>query len=352
MKKKVAVITGITVLTLGIAVTGGIYAWNQYNQMEIKDAVLELGQTVSTEAQDYVTANEHVLSECSVNVSKVDNMTVGTYPVTVTHGKDTVIVKVTVEDTTAPEVAVKEQEDTYSVIVGNEIPATDLIDAVDDLAEIKSVSFDTNQIEVETESDNPLDKLGLLFDTAGKYTVSFVAEDENGNKATKDIAVKVIEDYEAHVSGFADLTVEQGKTIDYLAGITSDEKIASVTVDGSTVDSNIPGEYELTYTITGDDMETVLTKNVKVTVTEPTAVATKPSNSNNSGTSKSKVSGTNSTSSGTSASVSENNEYDPYTDETDWDAIGEVLENTEWEVIAEGVTEDTNVHYITYAPKE
>lgn len=81
--------------------------------------------------------------------------------------------------------------------------------------------------------------------------------------------VKVVEDYLAHVTGMQDLTVEQGSSIDWMAGITKDEKVLEVTADASKVDLNTAGEYTLTYVVKGDDKETTVTKEVKVTVVTP-----------------------------------------------------------------------------------
>ena len=81
--------------------------------------------------------------------------------------------------------------------------------------------------------------------------------------------VKVVEDYLAHVTGMQDLTIEQGSSIDWMAGITKDEKVLEVTADASKVDLNTAGEYTLTYVVKGDDKETTVTKEVKVTVVTP-----------------------------------------------------------------------------------
>ena len=61
--------------------------------------------------------------------------------------------------------------------------------------------------------------------------------------------------------------IEAGSTgIDFLSGITPDDRILSVEPDMETVDLTAPGEYQLAYNITGDDEESVLQEQVKVTV--------------------------------------------------------------------------------------
>lgn len=273
MKKKMIIIVAVLVFLLGIGGVCAGFAWKDYNRFEVKQekVTIELGEKISKLPEDYIVANEKALTETELDTSNVDTMKVGTYVIHATWKKHSADITVIVKDTVSPEVTLKENN-TLSVMVGQEIKSTDLIEKVDDLAGIKTVSFDKNQIEFATDSGNPLEKIGLKFDTAGEQDVTFIAEDNNGNKTEKEIHVKVIEDYLSYVNGFHDITTEQGSKPDWMEGIVADDKIAGITVDESAVDINTPGKYQLKYIIAGNDGETTVEQTVKVTVTEKVVV--------------------------------------------------------------------------------
>ena len=283
MKKRIIVVTVIAVLLLGIGGVCAGFAWKDYNRFEVKKekVTVELGQKISKNSEDYIEASEKALTETELDTSNVDTMKVGTYVIHATWKKHSADITVVVKDTVAPEVTLKEN-DALSVMVGQEIKSTDLIEKVDDLAGIKTVSFDKNQIEFATDSGNLLERIGLKFDTAGEQKITFIAEDSNGNKTEKEITVKVIEDYLSHVTGFHDITTEQGSKPDWMEGIVADDKIAGIAVDESAVDINTPGEYQLKYVISGNDGETTVEQTVKVTVTEKVAVQETPEKDNES----------------------------------------------------------------------
>lgn len=294
MKKKSIIIAVTSVLVLGIGGVCAGFAWQNYNRYEVKQdkITVELGETLNVNLADYIEANEKALEETKLDTSKVDTMKAGSYKISATWKEHTAGIEVIVKDTVVPQITLKSEKD-IKVMVGEELKATELVEKVEDLAGIKTVSFDKNQIKLKSDSKNLLDKLGLKFNTAGKQTVKFIVEDNNGNKSEAEITVNVIEDYLAHVSGFADITTEQGTKPDWMKNIVRDEKIAEITVDESAVDINTPGEYQLKYIITGDDGETTLEQTVKVIVKEkpkPKEVqqpknTSKKADSNNSGSS-------------------------------------------------------------------
>ena len=79
----------------------------------------------------------------------------------------------------------------------------------------------------------------------------------------------MLEDYKSHISGFAERTIVSGTAnVDWLEGITWDEKIVSVTPDAAGVDLNTVGECKVVYHILGDDNETEIIEEVKVFVIE------------------------------------------------------------------------------------
>lgn len=265
MKKKI--ISAIIVAACTIGITG--FSWKEYNRYEPLQEVMtvELGDEISKDPKLYLHANEKALQDTEMDFSGVELNKAGKYKVTTKYGKKTANFEVVVEDTVAPEVILAVED--YKAVAGKEIKATDLIEKVEDKAGIKIVSFQENQIEKETDSENPLDSINIKYETPGDYTAVVEVTDNSGNTTQKEIKIKVVEDYLAHVSGFQDITIEQGAAVDWMNGITKDEKVLEVTPDASGVDVNTPGEYALKYIIKGDDKETTVEKTVKVTVVTP-----------------------------------------------------------------------------------
>ena len=259
MKKKVVISAACAVI---LAAGIGGYAYASNNRFELlEDTVqLEYKSTLDTSARAYVDASEHVLEQTKIDLSKVDINSVGKYPATAEYKDKELKFSVVVKDTTAPTLKMKDE---LKGVAGKQIAAADMIETMEDAAGIRKVTFKENQ---QGEYVSDLSEISLLYDAPGTYENVLSVEDANGNKAEKEFTVKVVEDYEAHVSGIADMVVEQNASVDWMQGISYDERIASVTVDAAAVDLTAPGEYVLKYMITGDDGETIVERTVKVTV--------------------------------------------------------------------------------------
>ena len=259
MKKKV-VISAACAVILVVGVGGYVYASNNRFELLEDTVQLEYKGTLDTSARAYVDASEHVLEQTKIDLSKVDINAVGKYPATAEYKDKELKFSVIVKDTIAPALKMK---DPLKGVAGKQIAAADLIKSMNDAAGIKSVTFEQNQ---QGEYVTDLNEVSLFYDAPGTYENTLTVEDTNGNKTEKDITIKIVEDYEAHVTGIADIVVEQNSDIDWIQGITYDNRIAGVTVDATGVDLAVPGEYTLKYVITGDDQETTVEKAVKVTV--------------------------------------------------------------------------------------
>jgi uncharacterized membrane protein YgcG len=270
MKKKI--VSAVIVAACMIGVSG--FTWMEYDRYEPLEEVVtvELGEDISKDPSVYLHANEKALQDTEIDFSGVNLNEAGKYKVTAKSGKKTADFEIMVEDTVAPEVTLAVKE--YKTVAGKEIKASDLIEKVEDKAGIESVAFQENQIETESDSENPLDSLSIKYEIPGEYSAVVEVTDNSGNTTKKEIKIKVVEDYLAHVTGFQDITVEQGSSVDWMNGITKDEKILEVTPDASGVDLNTPGEYTLKYVIKGDDKETTVEKSVKVTVVTPVQAQT------------------------------------------------------------------------------
>ena len=193
-------------------------------------------------------ANKTALKKTVLDLSKVDQEKVGKYQAKASCDKKSVTFEVEIVDTTKPKLTlVKAESGSYQAVVGQILNGTALMESVEDLAGIKTISFSDGQTDGNKESENPVEQVALKWDEVGEKEVTISVEDNSGNVTKETVKVKVVEDYLAHVTGMQDLTVEQGSSIDWMAGITKDEKVLEVTADASKVDLNTAGEYTLTY---------------------------------------------------------------------------------------------------------
>lgn len=295
MKKKVI---GAVVVAAALF---GVVGFVKYNEYSAKEPIVqvELGDKIPEKPEDYVKANKKALKETVLDFSKVDQKKVGKYPATASYDKNKINFKVEIVDTTKPKLTlVKTEDEVYHAIVGQPLNGTALIESVKDLAGVKAVNFSDGQTDGNEESENPVEQVALTLDEVGEKEVTISVEDNNGNVTKETVKVKVVEDYKSHISGFAERTILRGTAnVDWLEGITWDEKIVSVTPDAAGVDLNTVGEYKVVYHILGDDNETELTEEVKVFVIEDKVQVEAASSTGNG-----KSSGSNSTSKNTAPS--------------------------------------------------
>lgn len=157
---------------------------------------------------------------------------VGTYTVTGTDGSSTQECIVTVQDTVAPALELKD----VSVDRYEEVTVDSFIVAVSD------ASGDVTTRLLEPISTN----------TSGSFTVTVEATDINGNIATAQAKLDVYTDSKPpEFSGLSTLTVEKHSTPDFAAGVTAydtQDGNVSFTYDASKVDTSTAGTYYVTYT--------------------------------------------------------------------------------------------------------
>ena len=119
------------------------------------------------------------------------------------------------------------------------------------------------------------------FKNLGKTVITFEKLDNKGQKATETINVNIVDTKQPEIIGAEDRTVKQGETIDLKENIKVEDntdELIDVSVIGK-VDTNVPGEYEITYIAT-DQSNNSSEKKIKIKV-EANSNAVVNNNDNN-----------------------------------------------------------------------
>lgn len=119
------------------------------------------------------------------------------------------------------------------------------------------------------------------FKNLGKTAITFEKLDNKGQKETATINVNIVDTKQPEIIGAEDRTIKQGETIDLKENIKVEDntdELIDVSVIGK-VDTNVPGEYEITYIAT-DQSNNSSEKKIKITV-EANSNAVVNNNDNN-----------------------------------------------------------------------
>ena len=120
------------------------------------------------------------------------------------------------------------------------------------------------------------------FKNLGKNAITLEKLNINGQKETEIININIIDTKQPEIIGAADRTIKQGETIDLKENIKVEDntdELIDVSVVGK-VDTNVPGEYEITY-IAIDQSNNSSEKKIKIKVeADPNAVANNNDNNN------------------------------------------------------------------------
>ena len=178
-KKEIA-----TALGLSVALTMTGCASNEINQIK-SETTVELGSDCNIEASEYFELGSKVDSSAIVfDTSAVDTNTVGDYVITVSFKKNTYSINVSVVDTTAPILSVRENIE--PVERGNSITASDYAEA-DDKSDVNifwvAEDGETDIIDIPEDLDSSVTEIN--------YTL--VAADESGNRSEeKQVTVPIV----------------------------------------------------------------------------------------------------------------------------------------------------------------
>lgn len=120
------------------------------------------------------------------------------------------------------------------------------------------------------------------FKNLGKTVITFEKIDNKGQKEIETINVNIVDTKQPEIIGAEDRTVKQGETIDLKENIKVEDntdELIDVSVIGK-VDTNVPGEYEITYIAT-DQSNNSSEKKIKIKVeANPNSVVNNNDNNN------------------------------------------------------------------------
>ncbi|MFR3072326.1 MAG: immunoglobulin-like domain-containing protein, partial [Paeniclostridium sp.] len=125
----------------------------------------------------------------------------------------------------------------------------------------------------DKEDGNITDKIKVIEDTVntnkvGTYKVVYEVTDSQGAKVTKTITVNVKSNDKPVISGANNISIIEGTKFDPMKGVTAtDTEDGNISKDikvTGTVDTNKPGKYELTYTVTDKDGNTTTVKRIVI----------------------------------------------------------------------------------------
>ena len=153
------------------------------------------------------------------------------------------------------------------VLIKNEIPIINASDKTIKVGEKFNPMEDVTA--TDKEDGNITDKIKVIEDTVninkvGTYKVVYEVTDSQGAKVTKTITVNVKSNDKPVISGANNISIIEGTKFDPMKGVTAtDTEDGNITKDikvTGTVDTNKPGKYELTYTVTDKDGNTTTVK--------------------------------------------------------------------------------------------
>ena len=204
--KKKKIVAGCVAGATVCVVCGSVYVFNRDSGSLIlatDDIKAELGQKVSTDVTDYLDydkISKDVLNDVIKNTKEKDDLKyvtvtnkdengniiskeekdytkVGNYEISFTYKKEKATVKVSVKDTTKPEIEAPESFDILQYTDLSQFKFAELFQ-VTDYSDVKDWKIDTSKVDVNT---------------IGSYELKASIQDKYKNKATKKITVNVVE---------------------------------------------------------------------------------------------------------------------------------------------------------------
>ena len=193
------------------------------------EITLERGETITAEDVLYCPERDILLID-SEAIEAVNKDGDGTYILYSSIGEKSVSSEITVRDTTAPELQVKD----LIVRTGDEISPEDFVTLARDISGKVSLSF----------------KSEPATDEEGEQSIVIEATDSAGNKTERSALMTVVDKKTPVFSGLTTMLVPRGRYPQYrrdVEALTGYYYPCYFSVDDSEVDINTPGTYYVTY---------------------------------------------------------------------------------------------------------
>lgn len=225
--------------------------------------VYEFGKEISTKPQDYINANEAILSQVTLNFSNLINE-IGEYKVSANYLGVEYPFYIKIVDTTKPVVTLKAV--TFNVKLNTEVHAIDLIEEVEDNSEITAYFVDKNGNK----------STHRIYSERGSYVENVIVEDQVGNQSAS-YRVKIDAGQNGNkptLIGIDDIEVLKNSKFDPLDGVKATDGngvdiTANIKILKNNVNTDKVGEYEVIYSITNGKGNTFQrTRAVSVVKTE------------------------------------------------------------------------------------
>lgn len=221
----------------------------------------QYGETIPTDVGEYVNANRSVLENVKLDLSQVST-DVGTYQASIRYFQEVQTFQIVIEDTIRPKFQLKKVE--WHVQLGETLVAADLIENVEDQSET-TVYFYDEETHEKSKSQS--------FELEGTQIERIIVEDRHGNQSTA-LRVKIVVEKNKippTIRGIEDKEIMVGEEFNLKEGVTAFDDIegdltSRIIISGQ-VDNQIPGLYEITYTVSDKDGNTTQVVR-KITVTE------------------------------------------------------------------------------------
>ena len=206
-KKKIILISSTTTVMIIVALAIGFFSYRV--KLVTPASMVELGDEVSIDPFDYLEGFKFAVERSEVDISEVDNFKVGAYEVNIKHAWQNFTVSVTIQDTTPPELNVK--EDVQYLLNSQTYKIDEFVNSAKDLS---------GNVETVIRLNDSISADRVSFTKNGNYKVIIIATDINDNYTVK--SVDVIVDTPPEFGGeMPDYYLAVGSEIDYLDGLTA-----------------------------------------------------------------------------------------------------------------------------------
>lgn len=215
-------------------------AYNNETKKECKLGITHIRKNVTIELGNKITVQDIVFDEkykdlvTEQQIEEINNYGVGEYELKTTLEGKEYITKITVQDTKAPELVLKE----VKIYIGQTVSGKE--------AFIESIK-DASEYNVNLLSN-------IDCSTIGTKEIKIEAVDIYNNRTEQVTKLEVVEDKEGPVfSGLSNISVAKNGTINYESKVTATDAKdgkCEFTVDSSAVNLATTGTYFATYTAT------------------------------------------------------------------------------------------------------